>query len=127
MDAAARKFEDDIYATVAKEIAQGIQVDGILAKAVAHSGGDQDLTRSLYIQYRVQAIRDDMELEQARRLESLRQEAAAAERKERERIAERVNQLSNKEPASGHMPMWVLGLAAAAFIFIVMQLARHYR
>ena len=43
-------------------IQEGIKRDGLWAKALANSEGDEKKTKALYIQYRVQAIKDEVEV-----------------------------------------------------------------
>ncbi len=56
-----RSYDEKLYEQVANEIFEGLQRPGIWAKALADSKGDEALTRSLYIKYRVQALKDEHE------------------------------------------------------------------
>src|SRR5437868_5183924 len=53
--------DDHLYETVADEISAG-QLDRVTwTRAFAHSGGGQDATKSLYIRYRVEQLRSELE------------------------------------------------------------------
>ena len=54
-----KRVEDAIlYEYVADELEDGVKVKGLWAKAYAQSGGDSDAVEPLYMQYRVQSIKD---------------------------------------------------------------------
>ena len=57
-----RMVEEKLYAEVAKELEKGIRRDGLWAKAVAKSQGIESKAKALYLEYRVQAIKDDIEI-----------------------------------------------------------------
>lgn len=59
---ASRLSEELLYEQVLAEIDSGVFREGLRAKALANAGGDSQKTRALYIQYRVQSIRDEAEL-----------------------------------------------------------------
>lgn len=58
--AAERLIEEQLYAQVAKELAENKQNVGIWAKAIAKSKGDEIKAKGLYIEYRVQSIKDEL-------------------------------------------------------------------
>jgi len=60
-----RLAEEQLYESVAQELANGVRREGLWVKAIAKSEGDSDKTKALYIQYRVQSIKDDMEMADA--------------------------------------------------------------
>lgn len=60
--ATKRLVEEKIYEKVVQELAQGHRRDGLWAKALAVSNGVDEKAKALYIQYRVQSIRDEAEL-----------------------------------------------------------------
>ena len=49
--------EESLYELVAKEIAEGTRSPGLTAKAIASSEGDATKAESLYIRYRVEALK----------------------------------------------------------------------
>lgn len=57
-----RIVEEQLYDIVAKEIKNGNIREGLWAKALAKSEGDQERANSLYIEYRVQSLKDELEL-----------------------------------------------------------------
>jgi len=63
----SRLKEEKLYELVAKEIKNGIIRDGLWAKALAHCNGDREKAKSLYIQYRIQSLRDESEINKKRK------------------------------------------------------------
>jgi hypothetical protein len=57
--ASDRLVEEQIYEYVAKEIGVGIRRDGLWAKAVEKAMGDETKAKALYIQFRVQSLKDE--------------------------------------------------------------------
>ena len=57
-----RADEEKIYSQVLKEIESGFIKDGLWAKAIQKSKGDDRKTKPLYIKYRVQSIKDEVEI-----------------------------------------------------------------
>lgn len=86
-----RLFEEKIYEEVLKEVEQGKRRDGLWAKAFANSDGNENKAKALYINYRVQSIKDEIELS------SIAAEAAA---KEEKRISEKEREIRLKICAS---------------------------
>ena len=60
--AAARLVEEELYEQVVRELSEGQRRDGLWAKAIAHSDGSEDRAKALYIKYRVQSLRDELEI-----------------------------------------------------------------
>jgi hypothetical protein len=60
--AVTRLSEERLYKFVLDEINIGDIRDGLWAKALAFSDGNEGKTESLYIQYRVQSIKDEFEV-----------------------------------------------------------------
>lgn len=60
--AAARIIEEQLYEQVVNELATGQRRNGLWAKAIANSNGQDEKAKALYIQYRVQSLRDEYEL-----------------------------------------------------------------
>lgn len=55
----ARRLEEQLYEKVSIEIRNGILSEGLWAKAVSRSNGNEDYAMSLYIKYRAISIRDE--------------------------------------------------------------------
>lgn len=72
ISALARLSEETLYAQVVKELEAGIRRDGIWAKALIDSNGDQDKAKTLYVRYRVQSLKDEDALQ--REVETSEQE-----------------------------------------------------
>jgi hypothetical protein len=62
--AASRILDEQYYIVVHNELENGIKRKGIWAKALADSGGSDNKAKSLYIRYRVQSIKDELELQE---------------------------------------------------------------
>ena len=60
--AAERLHEQQLYERVAEEIASGVRVTGLWLKALADAAGNETEGKALYVKYRVQAIKDEIEL-----------------------------------------------------------------
>jgi|TARA_R110000787_G_scaffold13751_5_gene42861 hypothetical protein len=93
----ARLIEEKLYEVVANELQNGVRRNGLWAKALAKSQGDESKAKALYISYRVQSLKDESEISEARKeheLEESRrihQEQQYQEQKKKER---EVNQKS---------------------------------
>lgn len=91
--AAERLLEQQLYERVAEEIASEVRVTGLWLKALADAAGDETAGKALYVKYRVQAIKDEIELSDyvARKEEE--------DRKENEKRAARQKAKAEKEQA----------------------------
>ncbi|MFG0602454.1 hypothetical protein ACF8PL_18920 [Delftia sp. WSY_4] len=126
MEAASRKIEEGVYAKVAAEISQGIKSDGLWAMALAHSAGQPELAKSLYIQYRAQSIVDEMELKVARDLQASRKAEEDAKAREKLAIEQRVQELSRHPARESMLPKWLFYAFVATIVFVGVQLLKHY-
>ena len=63
--AEGRLVEEQLYERVVNELTSGIKREGIWAKAVAKSYGNEAKAKSLYIKFRVQSLKDEIEVEKA--------------------------------------------------------------
>ena len=83
--AASRLLEEQLYEIVVNEMSGGEIRSGLWAKALAMGDGSDGSTKSHYIKYRVQSLKDEanllIELEKRQRIEQ--EEAAKAKRLER--------------------------------------------
>ena len=59
---AARAFEESLYEIVASELRAGIKKDGLWLKSVSKSRGNDDLVQSVYIELRIQSLKDEIEV-----------------------------------------------------------------
>jgi hypothetical protein len=62
-----RLSEEKLYEQVAQELKAGKKREGIWVKAMAKSDGDLNKAESMYIELRVQAIKDETNLASAQR------------------------------------------------------------
>lgn len=74
--ATKRLLEEKLYEKVLQELAQGHRRDGLWARALAKSNGIEGKAKGLYIQYRVQSIKDEAEVFNAIADEVAKQEEA---------------------------------------------------
>ncbi|MCF6252419.1 MAG: hypothetical protein L3J75_14300 [Methylococcaceae bacterium] len=72
--AASRIAEEQYYEVVVDELQQGIKRGGLWAKALSKSEGNEEKAKGLYISYRVQSIKDELEISEALEKESTLQE-----------------------------------------------------
>jgi len=61
----ARLVEEKLYERVLREIEAGVRRDGLWAKALQKSSGNEEKAKALYIEYRVQSIKDEAEISTA--------------------------------------------------------------
>lgn len=73
--AAARLQEEQLYEQVIQELSRGEKRAGLWAKALANCDGSEQRAESLYIRYRVQSIKDDIEIMEGISEEAERQSA----------------------------------------------------
>ena len=57
-----RLVEEKIYEQVLREIESGLRRDGLWAKALQKGRGNEQEAKALYIEYRVQSIKDESEI-----------------------------------------------------------------
>lgn len=57
----SRLEEELMYKHAIREMDVGLIRDGLYAKALSNSPGDEDKAKSLYIKYRVQSIKDELD------------------------------------------------------------------
>lgn len=60
-----RLIEEKIYEQVLREIESGLRRDGLWAKAIQRSRGNEQHAKALYIEYRVQSIKDEGKIAEA--------------------------------------------------------------
>lgn len=60
-----RLVEEKLYEQVLREIESGIRRDGLWAKAIQNSNGNDQEAKALYIRYRVQSLKDEIDISNA--------------------------------------------------------------
>jgi hypothetical protein len=65
ISATARLLDEQLYEQVHFELVNGQKRNGLWAKALANSDGLEEKAKALYIQYRFQSIKDEMEIARA--------------------------------------------------------------
>lgn len=63
-------MEERLYEQVVTELTNGHRRDGLWAKALANADGEEERTKALYIQYRVQSLKDETELSREEGIET---------------------------------------------------------
>lgn len=61
-NAAQRLLEERLYEIVLEELQKGVRRAGLWAKALAKSEGDESKAKALYISFRAQSLKDELEL-----------------------------------------------------------------
>lgn len=78
ISAAGRLLEEAIYEQVVDELENGQRRTGLWEKALANSDGLEEKAKALYIQYRVQSIKDEIEVYKETKKETGQQEKEEA-------------------------------------------------
>jgi hypothetical protein len=100
-----KQLEDQIYAEVAREIADNFYHPASMARAVEKSNGDSDRAKSLYIRFRFDQLAHEHKVEahalqeEAKRRQLMAEEAARAEALAIEKEF-RIRQLADKQLAA---------------------------
>ena len=86
-DAYERLVEEQLYETVVQELQQGIKREGLWAKALVLSDGEDNKAKAQYIKLRIQSLIDEVQISKAEAELRSREEAilAEAERLKREK------------------------------------------
>lgn len=84
-----RALEERLYADALKEIEQGVRRDGLWAKALAKSNGNEDAAKGAYIEYRVQSLKDEIILE-SQETELKQKQAKESSDKERRELIDKL-------------------------------------
>tara|TARA_A100001015_G_scaffold189164_1_gene210687 strand:+ start:103 stop:462 length:360 start_codon:yes stop_codon:yes gene_type:complete len=63
-----RLAEEMLYAEAMREIEQGLRRDGLWGKALVEGGGDEKKARGCYLKLRVQALKDELEVERKKNI-----------------------------------------------------------
>ena len=94
-----RKREEILYEMVIAELEKGYKNKGLLAKALSDCGGEKSKAESIYIKYRVQSLKDEIETKEENeqlkiKIENERSQKKLDEqdRKEREKREEKRNE-----------------------------------
>lgn len=64
-NAESRLIEEQYYEAVVDELQQGNKRAGLWAKSLANAEGSEDKAKALYISYRVQSIKDEIEVSES--------------------------------------------------------------
>jgi ribosomal protein S8 len=78
---ASRILEEQLYEKVVNELQQNVRKNGLWAKAIAKSQGDEAKAKALYISLRVQSLMDELEI----RKEQVQEEIEAELEKKRQK------------------------------------------
>lgn len=110
------ELEDQLYAQVAKEISTGNYLPAPMARAVEQSAGNADLAKSLYVKFRIEQLKREVEQEALRQQQEAERAAQAKEEQIRQRFfAERAKRLAT-DPSE--VTKQVSGVLIAIFILL---------
>ena len=109
-----RLSEEVLYEKVAQELTEGMQRQGLMAKAMADANGDPDKTRAFYIKYRVQSMHDESEIASLARKQREEQEAKVRDEEVTAREIRKAQEKATQKVGSAH--------AFRCFIFIVLYI-----
>ena len=119
----SRQDEELIYKDILKEMDSGVIREGLYAKALANSKGDETQANALYMKYRLRSIKDEMEgssyleyiekIKQEEKLKAEPQEKLKAEPTSLELSAEAIQK--NKE--NRHRIAYII--AGVSILFLV--------
>ena len=101
-NAEERLAENYVYELVAKELQEGFRKDGLWLRAATEAEGDEQKTRRLYVRYRVQEIKDELNLK------AQLEEEAAAVQAVKERSEARKMELAGSEETNGNELAWLM-------------------
>lgn len=93
--------EEALYAAVLKEMESGIRKDGLWAKALAKSEFNHDKAKALYIELRVQSVKDENDFlqKEVRRLDKAKvSDSQLAKFKEAQEEREFIEQIEKSNP-----------------------------
>lgn len=126
-ESAERLLEEHIYAQVVEELSRGLKRDGLWAKALVHSHGEEQKAKALYIRYRVQSIFDEMVVTDAERRQ--KEEIEADKKRAIEKaLNSNIAAKSNKEWVSTVKNFILfIGVVMAPYIFAWFTLQKGYK
>jgi hypothetical protein len=102
-NAATRLIEEKLYETVVDDLQNGLRKNGLWAKAFAKSYGDESKAKALYISYRVQSIKDEINITESVREQETdelqrRYQKQEQQEKEREENRKREQEIDELQP-----------------------------
>ncbi|HQI03845.1 MAG TPA: hypothetical protein PL195_01140 [bacterium] len=120
-----RLFDEKVYEMVLDEIAQDQKQPGLWAKAIADSSGNMDKAKSLYIKYRAEAIKQDIDFLKDNELKTERNETSPKTEIKPPNNPENSNQTATsnlEEELSGWAIFFIIALSILILflIFIVL-------
>jgi hypothetical protein len=104
-DAAARLAEERLFAAVLREIESGVRKDGVWAKALTDASFDEKKAKTLYVQYRIQSLKDELLVREAQ-LEQQREQQRIEEQERLWRLKEKAIVLANGYYARIEFEVW---------------------
>jgi len=125
-----RLFDEKVYEMVLDEIAQDQKQPGLWAKAIADSSGNMDKAKSLYIKYRAEAIKQDIDFLKDNELKTERNETQPKTETKLPNNPEKSNQTitskSEEDLASGCAIVFYLSIAIFALFVLVYMLGEFF-
>ncbi len=126
-----RLFDEKVYEMVLDEIAQDQKQPGLWAKAIADSSGNMDKAKSLYIKYRAEAIKQDIDFLKDNELKTERNETQPKTETKPPNNPENSNQTATSKPegddlASGCALLFYISIAIFIFFAVISGLVRFF-
>jgi len=121
-----RLFDEKVYEMVLEEIAQDQKQPGLWAKAIADSSGNMDKAKSLYIKYRAEAIKQDINFLKDNELKTEKQENSPKAQEKQEVKSENSSQTATSKPEEEFSGcaifIFIVVVALVALIFTINQI-----
>lgn len=108
-----RLAENYVYELVAKELQDGVRKDGLWLKAATEADDDEKKARRLYVRYRVQEIKDELNLKA--KMDETPPVVDSSQREDNSNLEEQADSGSGD---FGLLLMW-LGVSIVIFIIVV--------
>ena len=121
---AANRFTTEaLYAQALREVESGIRRDGLWAKALSEAGMRKTDAQALYLELRVQSLRDEMELQTHQETQAaLKQQQTLLAQRAHEREFQRLSVKSERDRPVQGLRDWLnvlLGLAAVMTVVVL--------
>jgi ABC-type Na+ efflux pump permease subunit len=114
-----RLFDEKVYEMVLEKIAQDQKQPGLWAKAIADSSGNMDKAKSLYIKYRAEAIKQDINFLKDNELKTEKQENSPKAQEKQEVKSENSSQTATSKPEEDVSVFTIIFLLALPILIFV--------
>lgn len=119
----SRITEEMLYAEALREIEQGVRRDGLWAKALSRTKMNQNEAHALYLELRVQSLKDEIALlamQQEENVKRAREAQSVAQKKETSATSRITSDsVGKREPSPTGWRHWINVLIGAVFVMAV--------